>query len=118
MQIDYPIEQGIVQIPLQEFETLQARLEELENITALDQALATPQEFLPEDIAVRLIEGESPVKVFREFRGLTQDALACKIAMTKTTISEIETGRKEGSVKTLSKIAVALDVTINDLIDE
>ena len=83
MQVNYPIEKGIVHIPLQDFEALQTRLEELEDIASLDQALANPQEFLPEDIALRLIQSESPVKVFREYRALTQEALAREIGMTK-----------------------------------
>lgn len=116
MPTPYPIENGIVKIPIQDFEALQERLEELEDIAALDAALARDEEAFPGDVVKRLLDGESPVKVFREYREMTQAVLAEKTGVTKTTISEIETGRKQGSVGTLKAIANALELDIDDLV--
>ncbi|MBU1171270.1 MAG: helix-turn-helix transcriptional regulator [Proteobacteria bacterium] len=116
MPTSYPVENGIVKIPVQDFKVLQERLEELENIAALDSALAQNEEAFPGDVVKRLLDGESPVKVFREHREMTQAVLAKKTGVTKTTISEIETGRKQGSVGTLKAIANALGLDIDDLV--
>lgn len=124
MQLEnYQTQGGFVQVPADDFAEILARLkeveiqEDLEARAALDHALANPQEFLPGDVAKRIIlDEESPMLVFREYRGLTQKQLAAKIGKTTATISEIETGRTRGDVDTLKAIADALDITVDDLI--
>jgi transcriptional regulator with XRE-family HTH domain len=64
----------------------------------------------------RLLDGESPLRVWREQRGLTLRALAARTKLGASTLSEIETGATEGSVRALRRIATALDVTVDDLI--
>ncbi|WP_438729255.1 helix-turn-helix transcriptional regulator [Parasphingorhabdus sp. DH2-15] len=121
--MDYVTENGFVKIPKREFEGLLAELnalkesmEERLDIAALDQALRLDEELLPAELVRRMVSGESPIRVFREYRGLTQQALADTVGVSKTTICELERGRKEGSIKTLSAIADALNVDIDDLI--
>ena len=41
--------------------------------------------------------------------------LAERAGVNRVTVAEIETGRKKGSVATLCALAVALDVTLDDL---
>lgn len=65
--------------------------------------------------ANRLLDGESPLRVWRDMRGLTQAALAEKAGVNRVTVAEIETGRKQGSVATLRALAAALAVTLDDL---
>ena len=59
--------------------------------------------------------GDSPLKVFREYRGLTQAALAELAGISRLYLSQIETGRRGGSVKTLRALAKALDVELDDV---
>ena len=73
-------------------------------------------EFLPWEMAKRLRHGEHPVLVWCEHRGLTQKALAAQVKMTAAQLSEIENGKKTGSVATLQKLARALDVTVDELL--
>ena len=47
---------------------------------------------------------------------LNQDELAKISDVNRTTIGEIEIGRKQGSVATLGRLANALNVTIDDLV--
>lgn len=108
-----------VQVPVKDFEEMKKKLERLDDIddeAALTYALENIEEFFPIDVAKRIINGESPLRVYREYRGLTQQQLANTIGKSKTTISEIESGRKEGSVATLKAIARALDVDLDDLV--
>ena len=78
--------------------------------------MSVKTEFLPWDMVKRLRRGEHPVLVWREHRGLTQKALAAQVKMTAAQLSEIENGKKTGSVATLQKLARALDVTVDELL--
>src|SRR5574337_1374064 len=46
-------------------------------------------------------DGEHPVRAWREHRDMTQDALAAAAGVSKPFISQIEGGKREGSVGTL-----------------
>lgn len=56
------------------------------------------------------------VKKARTKAGFTQEELANKAGLHRTYIAGIETGRRNISVKSLEKIAKALDVKMNDLL--
>ncbi|WP_144505942.1 helix-turn-helix domain-containing protein [Bacillus mycoides] len=56
------------------------------------------------------------LKVVREMRGLSQQALADKINKKKPTISNYETGYSKPSIYVLSDIADALCVSTDDLL--
>lgn len=56
------------------------------------------------------------MRVYRELRGLTQMALFEISGVNRVQISDIEAGRKTGSVVTLRKLADALGLTIDDLL--
>ena len=45
-------------------------LDDLDDIRAYDRAVAKPQEFVPAEVADRLIARENPVRVWRGYRGL------------------------------------------------
>ena len=67
-------------------------------------------------MAARLFAEEHPLKVWREHRGMTQDALAEQAGVGKSYISQIESGKKTGSVSVLSKIAAILKLDVNDVL--
>lgn len=50
--------------------------------------------------------------------GLDQTALASKAACAQSTISQLETGKRGGTVELLKSIADALGCTIDDLISD
>lgn len=74
------------------------------------------EEAIPAEIVRRLISGESKVKVWRNHRGLTARELADATDLSAPYISEIESGRKEGSISAMKKIAEALKVDLDDLV--
>ena len=74
-------------------------------------------EYVPVDLAERIFAaGEHPVRVWREHRGLSLGALAKEAGIAQSYVSEIEHGRKRGSVRALAAIAKALRVDIEDLL--
>lgn len=81
-----------------------------------DAAIAAQEEHFPVVVADRLMSGEHPVKVFREFRGLTQKKLAQETGIDPAYLSQIETGHRRGSMDTLRKLSRALNVDLDDLV--
>jgi ribosome-binding protein aMBF1 (putative translation factor) len=74
-------------------------------------------EYVPVDLAERIFAtGEHPVRVWREHRGLSLGALAKEAGIAQSYVSEIEHGRKRGSVRALAALAKALRVEIEDLL--
>ncbi len=89
--------------------------EDLADCIALEEARRRDEETVPHELVKRLMAGEHPMKVYREHRGLTQAALAERTGLSAMYLSQIETGRRGGSTKTLRKIARALNVDLDDL---
>ena len=79
-------------------------------------AMAAGGESIPADCVKRMINGESPVRIYRELRGFTQAELGSRSRINRVMIAEIESGRKSGSIETIRKLADALSVTIDDLV--
>jgi mRNA interferase RelE/StbE len=106
----------MITIPRAEYDRLREAAEDLADIQAYDRAMAAGEESFPSEIVERLINGESPVRVFREFRGLTQSALSVVSGVNRVQIADIEAGRRSGSVETFRKLAHALNLSIDDLV--
>ncbi len=69
---------------------------------------------LPEEILNALAEKkEHPIKIIRKYRGLTQHALATQAKVSRPFLTEIETGKKNGSIQALKQIAEALGVGVD-----
>jgi DNA-binding XRE family transcriptional regulator len=71
---------------------------------------------VPAAVVKRLIARENPVRVYREWRGMTASALAKAAKVAQPYISAIETGAKPGSSAALKRIAAVLDVDMEDLV--
>lgn len=71
---------------------------------------------VPAAIVERLLAGEHPVRVYREWRGLTATTLAKVAGVKQPYISAIETAAKPGSAAALKRIARALHVDMEDLV--
>ena len=73
---------------------------------------------LPDDILDALTAGqENRVKIIRKHRGLTQVELAAEAGISRPYLAEIETGKKEGSLSAFKKLAAALEVSLETLIN-
>jgi transcriptional regulator with XRE-family HTH domain len=57
------------------------------------------------------------VKKLREAKKMSQLALAQKASLDLTTVNEIENGNREPMLKTIWKIATALNVKLSQLFD-
>jgi len=98
----------------EDFLILKEKAEMLEDIQAYDEA--KNDETFPFEVADRIIEGENPIKIFREYRNLTQKQLAEEVGITEQYISRLENGNRQGTVKQLKKIAEILKVDLGNLV--
>lgn len=85
-------------------------------VAEFHEAYQAGREFLvPDEILRSELDGESPVKLWREHRKLTQQDLADKAGISKPYLSQIESGKRQGTVETLAAIARALEVPLDML---
>jgi DNA-binding XRE family transcriptional regulator len=87
----------------------------LEDIRAYDAAKSRKEEAFEAEVADRVIGGESPIRVFREYRGLSQEELAKAADISRPYLTELKGGKKDGSVSVLKKIAAALKLELDDI---
>ncbi len=74
----------------------------------------SPADDLPPDILEALeVRQDHPIKILRKYRGLTQHDLAAQAKISRPFLTEIETGKKNGSIQALKKIAQALNVSVD-----
>jgi DNA-binding XRE family transcriptional regulator len=106
-------------IPVEDLQKLMDDAEMLADVKAYDAAKARldrgEDELIPLEITERRLAGENPVKVWREFRGLTQEGLAKASEVSRAMIAAIEAGHKKGGIATLKKLSVALKVDLDNL---
>ena len=115
-----------VTIGRSDFEALLDAVEYAEDLAALaahdeeESCLgreAARRDYLIADEVDRLFNGESPVRVWRDKRGLTQRALAKAAGMQPGYLAEIELGRKPGSANALRRLSTVLGVAMEDLMN-
>jgi DNA-binding XRE family transcriptional regulator len=70
----------------------------------------------PTAVAMAMADGASPLRAWREHRGMTLQALAGAAGLSRAYISQIEGGKRTGSAATLAKLAQALGVSVVALI--
>ena len=107
-------------IPYKEYLRLVEEAEMLEDIREYDkaiEAIADGEELIPNGIVYAILDGENPIRVWREFRGLTQRELAEAAGISKPYLSQIETGKRSGTTEVLSAIANALDLSLDDIVN-
>lgn len=107
-------------VPYEEYQRLVAEAEMLQDIRAYDeikQALVTgDEELIPSEVTYALLDGENPLRVWREYRGLTQQQVADKAGISKPYLSQLESGQRKGTAEVLAGIARALNVSLDELV--
>lgn len=108
-----------VTIPKVEYDRLCGLAEDLADIEAarfvLDRLEGGAEELVPAAVADRLIDGGNPLKVWRQYRGMSQSELARVSGASRVQVVDIESGRATGSVHTLRRLADALRIGLDDL---
>jgi DNA-binding XRE family transcriptional regulator len=83
---------------------------------AIMARVAAGEEVWPYELVKELSDTESRIRTFRTYRKMTVSELAEAAGISQPYLSEIETGKKTGSVDVLKRIATALKVDLDDLV--
>lgn len=91
----------------------------VQDVYAYDQAkkaMAEGEELVPSGVVYALLDGDNPIRVWREYRGLTQRQLAQIAEISVPYLSQLESGKRNGTTDALSAIAKALDLDLDDIV--
>jgi len=116
---EYENKDGYILIPQEEFAQLKRDMMMLESAVSYYRSYGgngQKEEYPADMIYAITVENFNPIKAFRIYRGMSQAELAKQVGVSKTMISHMESGRKQGSVRTLKRMAKVLDVGMEDLI--
>jgi DNA-binding XRE family transcriptional regulator len=92
-------------------------LQDVQDYDAVKAALEHgEEELIPSEVVYAILDGANPVKVWRDYRGMTQQELAEKAGISVPYLSQLETGKRKGSLGAMNAIAKALGVTLDDLV--
>lgn len=100
-------------VPFEQWTALLHRLETLQDIA--DAKAAIEEETLPLEFVERRLAGESPLRLWREHRGLTLQELGERAGCTRQMLSMIERGKASPSADLLARLAAVLRVDMDDL---
>ena len=73
-------------------------------------------ERFPADFVNKLSDSDNRIAVWREYHGLTISALAEAAGISQSCLSDIENGKKDGSIKVLKRIAQVLNADLDLII--
>ena len=107
-------------LPYEEYQRLVAEAEMLQDIRDYDKvklALANEEEeLIPGEVTYALLDGENPIRVWREYRGLTQQQVSKEAGISKPYLSQLESGQRRGTADVLAAVAKALNVLLDDVV--
>ncbi|GIK98607.1 MAG: hypothetical protein BroJett029_28160 [Alphaproteobacteria bacterium] len=107
---------AFVVVPFDEWQRIEEILEDRADEAAVRAYWENPdEEGFPDDVIGRILDRVNPVKVFREYRGMTQAALASAAQLSAMYLSQIERGERTPGRKALGKLATALRVDVEML---
>jgi len=117
--ITTPSGDRMVLISLEEYERLVEAAEDAadaRDVSEIKRRLANgEEELIPAAVVDRMIDGENKLRVWREYRGMSAKELAEATGLAAPYISQLETGKRDGTIETFKKIAAALSVDIDDI---
>ena len=110
-------------LPRKDYEALVAKAAEAEEdkgtarlVARARGEIAAGAPLLPKQVVDRLAAGESPVRVLREWRDVPQMYLSFKTGLSQGYISDLETGRRNGTAAALRLVADMLKVPLDLLV--
>ena len=106
-------------IPIDAYRRMAAALEDADDAEAIDRAWAdyAGGETVPGDVVKGILDGGSPLRVWRKYRGLTLASLAGQVGVSRGYLSQIENGHKSGTLNLFRRLATTLEVSLDQLVE-
>jgi DNA-binding XRE family transcriptional regulator len=105
-------------IPYEQYERFVEAQEMLDDVKAFDaakQQIAGGEELVPSTVTYAILDGGNPIRVWRTYRGLTQQQLADRVGISKPYLSQLESGKRAGTTVVMNAVAQALGLSLEDL---
>ena len=115
--LHYTISRAAHQEALEEARDIIALLKAGAHEDAIGEAEART-DHLSDDLVGRLLDGEAPVRIWREHRGLSAAALADAAGLPRSYLAELEAGNKPGSISAYRSLAEVLSISLDDIVPE
>ncbi len=107
-------------VPYETYLQLVEKAEMLQDIQDYDSAKAAvargDEALVPAEVVYAILDGENPIKVWREYRGLSQQETAEKAGISVSYLSQLETNKRTGSVDVLAALANVLQVSLDSFV--
>jgi len=107
-------------VPYDAYLQLVEKAEMAQDVQDYDSAKAAlkhgDDELVPSDVIYAILDGGNPIKIWREYRGMSQHEMAEKIGISVPYLSQLETNKRKGSLDVLSAIAQALGVSLDHIV--
>ena len=114
-----PTGERMVILPEADYLLALAAADTAEDIAAIDRFEARlsvgVEELIPASVVNAILDGGNPVRIWRGHRGQSGKALAQAAGISPGYLSQIETGKREGPLNVMKRLAEALNITLDDL---
>lgn len=110
--------QKIAMLPMEDYQRLIDIAEDKADIQAAVEAerrATKGEEYIPVAILDSILAGESSLRAWRKYRGMTQKQLAERLSITPVYVSDLELGNCKGPMSIWRKLASALDVSLEEI---
>lgn len=111
--------QRMAMLPAQEYERLLEKLEERHEFAdarAAEHARGEGVEYLPAEMVNRIMDGESALRVWRQYRGLSAAELGKAVGVVASHMTHLENGTRSGKPLLWRALANALNVDVDDIL--
>ena len=111
--------QKMAVLPVADYERLVDTAEDKSDALAAVEAerrRADGEAYLPAAMLDRIMAGESALRVWRQHRAMTLEALQVATGVSKPYLSQLESSRRQGSPAVWRAIAEALGVAVDDIL--
>jgi len=73
-------------------------------------------ELIPSDVIYAILDVGNPIKIWRDYRGVSQQAASKIAGISVPYLSQLETNKRKGSLNVFSAIAKALKVSLENIV--
>jgi DNA-binding XRE family transcriptional regulator len=107
-------------VPYADYIQLVEKAEMAQDVQDYDSAKAALEhgddELVPSEVIYAILDGGNPIKIWREYRGMSQHEMAENAGISGPYLSQLETNKRKGSLGVLSAIAKALRVSLDHIV--
>ena len=107
-------------LPRKDYEALAAKAREVDEdlgtariVARARKEIAAGMPLIPKEVVDRIARGENALRTLRQWRGKTQIYISHKTNIGQGYISDLERGRRKGTIAALRKIADVLKVPLD-----